>query len=67
MSDQLLPIRVVMATVGLCKSRIYELMAAKRFPQRVVIDGAVRWSRDEVAEWIEARKAERPIVEEVHA
>lgn len=50
----------VEALTGLSRTTIYDLMAKGRFPRPVKLTGkAVAWLEGEVAEWLEARRAER--------
>jgi len=50
----------VKAKSGLCRSDIYDGMAAGTFPQSVPLGKrAVGWIEDEIDEWVEARIAER--------
>lgn len=58
-TDTLLRIGAVCDRTSLSERRIYELIRDGKFPVQVRIDGAVRWSEQEVSEWIEARKSER--------
>lgn len=57
--ERLLPLGEVMSRVGLRKSKIYALVAEKRFPRPYKLSPkAARWSEREVAAWIaEARTA----------
>lgn len=56
---RLLPIDDVMAHVGLSRGRIYELIAAKQFPQATRIGRRALWLSDEVIEWVQQRRADR--------
>lgn len=57
--DSLINMREVEALVGLRRSRIWDLVRAGDFPKQVRIGGCSRYSRNEVLDWIEDRKAER--------
>lgn len=69
--DRLLRIEAVEDLVGLGASTIHRLIAAGRFPRKILIDGgsgasagrarqsAARWSANEVQAWIAAQKAAR--------
>ena len=50
----------VQKTVPLSRSRIYELIAANRFPAPVKLsERASAWDLDEIEAWLNARVAER--------
>jgi prophage regulatory protein len=61
--DRLLRIRDVLVMVGFSQRTVYQMVAAKTFPQPIRIRSASRWSQAEVTRWIEERKAERPALE----
>lgn len=53
-SDRLVPLRVVLAAVGVGSSTIYRWIAAGTFPKpRVLSKRCVRWVWADVNEWIE--------------
>lgn len=46
--------------IRLSRAQLWRLEKTKRFPQRVRIgERTVAWDADEIAAWLEARKAER--------
>lgn len=59
MIDRLLPLADVCAQSGLSRTRVYELMAKREFPDKVAIGGSSRWSEREVGLWIELQKSRR--------
>ena len=62
MSDTLLRLPVVMEQTGCKRSKLYALVAAGAFPKPIKIDSCACWSAQEVSEWIEQRKSDRPTV-----
>jgi prophage regulatory protein len=53
---QILRLPQVCARTGLCRSMVYQLEAAQRFPRRIKIGvRAVGWIEDEVQEWLTQR------------
>jgi prophage regulatory protein len=61
MVDNLLRIPAVLAAAGVCRSTLYEMMEAGKFPKPVKPndDRAVRWLASEVVDWQKARIAAR--------
>jgi len=61
-TERLIRLDEVKRLVGLGKSKIYEMVAADRFPKPYKISSAARWSQHEVFAWIENIKgrADRP-------
>jgi prophage regulatory protein len=60
MERKLLRLRAVQDLVGLSRSEIYRRMALGLFPRSVPIGSRARaWLSDEIARWIEERKAAR--------
>lgn len=58
-SPRFIRIGDVCKTVGLGRTRVYELEKAKLFPARVKLGERVTvWREDEVSRWIEERTAE---------
>ena len=58
-SRRFLRLRDVQKVVPLSRSRIYELIADKRFPAPVKLsERASAWNADEVEAWVDARIAE---------
>lgn len=57
--DTLLDIVEVCRRTSLRPTTIRKLTRQHRFPERIFIGAAARWSADEVQDWIDARKAER--------
>ena len=59
-APRLLRLPDVLARVGLRRSRLYDLIAAGRFPKPVKLsERAVAWRDDEIDEWVRQRIAER--------
>lgn len=57
---RLLRLPEVLKLTGYSRDSIYRLAREGKFPKRIDLsDRASRWREDEVAEWIEARCAER--------
>lgn len=57
-SLRMLRLPEVEATVGLKRSKIYEMIKAGEFPPQVrYVPGAVGWRSDQIHAWIEARTA----------
>lgn len=50
--DRLLRMRDVAAMVSLSAARIYQLIAAGKFPKQHYIGAASRWKQSEVQAWI---------------
>ena len=59
--DTFMRLEAVKLATGLGRSTIYDLVAAKRFPGPVKINGgrAVAWLASEIAQWQQSRIAER--------
>ena len=58
--QQFLKIRDVMAATGLGRSSIYAFVRSKDFPAPIKIGPrASAWASDEIAIWMEQRKAQR--------
>lgn len=46
----------VKSRIGLCRSRIYQLMEVGKFPRQIMIsDRACGWVESEISDWIEQR------------
>ncbi len=46
--------------IGLCRSRVYQLIEAGEFPKPIKLsERAVGWLESEINEWFEARISER--------
>ena len=59
-TPRLLRLPAVLERVGLRRSRLYELVAAGRFPAPVKLSNrAIAWPSDEVDAWIRQRIADR--------
>lgn len=59
-APRLLRLPAVLDLVGLRRSRLYELVAAGRFPKPVKLsDRAIGWPSDEVNAWVRQRITER--------
>lgn len=55
-----MPKAEVLASVGLCKTALYERIKAKNFPAPVSLGKqCVRWRSDEVLAWMEAQSENR--------
>ncbi len=52
MSERLLTLTQVQDQTGFRKSKLYELIAAKEFPEPIHFGRAVRWLESEVQLWI---------------
>lgn len=50
--DRLIRLSEVVSTVGLCRSAIYQRMAAGTFPKLVKLGRASRWHEREVQAWV---------------
>lgn len=59
MSLSLIRLADVVRIVGLRKSQIYKLISHGGFPAPVKIGRASRWAASEIADWVQARLAER--------
>lgn len=59
MSETLLPLRAVLDRTSLSRSSVYRFMACGTFPSPVALGTRKAWLESEVAEWIDARIAER--------
>lgn len=57
--DRLLPLPEVQLILGLKTSTIYKKVANGELPAPLKIGGSVRWSQNELHEWIEQLKGER--------
>lgn len=60
----LIRLPAVLSRTGLSRSRLYELLGRNQFPRPVKLSPngrTVVWSDAEVAEWIEARLADREV------
>ncbi len=56
LSLQILRLPQVLQVTGLCRSMIYQLEAANRFPQRIRIGSrAVGWLHSEVQDWLDSQ------------
>ena len=56
----LLNIKAVLARTSLCRTSVYSMMAAGRFPKPTYpAPRAPRWRSDEVTAWIDMLSAER--------
>lgn len=58
-NDTLLRLPEVETRVGLKQAMIYRLIGENRFPAPVKLGNKSRWSSHEISDWIEARKRER--------
>lgn len=56
---RLMPLRDVLASVGLSQASVYRLMAAGEFPKPCKVGTASRWVSSEIEAWISDRVAER--------
>lgn len=52
-TERLIRLDEVQRLVGLGKTKIYEMIAAGRFPVPYKVSSAARWSQHEVLNWIE--------------
>lgn len=58
--DTLVSMKVVTRQTGLCDQSIRNLMAKGRFPLSIALTSrCVRWSQNEIDEWIARLKSER--------
>lgn len=58
MTDRILRLKEVMATVGLAKSTVWKMVALEQFPRPVRLSAnAVGWRQSAVQKWIETRDA----------
>lgn len=57
MTTVLIPLKEVERRIGLKQSRIYQMVAEKKFPQPVKIGVVNRWVEAEVETWIQERVA----------
>jgi prophage regulatory protein len=56
LSLQILRLPQVLQVTGLCRSMIYQLEAANRFPRRIRIGSrAVGWLHSEVQDWLDSQ------------
>lgn len=58
-SDRLVPLIQVALTIGVSRSKFYELLETADFPRPVKIGRRTHFSEREVQAWISARLAER--------
>ena len=56
---RLMPLRDVLASVGMSQASVYRMIAAGEFPKPVKLGTASRWVSSEIEDWIAARVAER--------
>ena len=59
MTDRLMRLEAVEESIGLKKSKIYEMIGKGEFPRPVKLGAVNTWPSSEVATWIAARIAER--------
>ena len=57
--DRFVPLSEVTLITGMSRSTIYDYVAAGIFPRPAKIGTASRWSRQEIADWMNARLSER--------
>lgn len=56
--EAFLPMKEVSAEVGICKSKIYDMIDEKRFPPPIKVDSRSFWLRSQVNAWKKAKVKE---------